>query len=438
MIARAALAMLFAAMLIVPARAAMDRYPATTLVGDVPAQVDTDATLAGMQIFLPGGLDRQTSMQNGFAALLGEVVAQTPVQNDGAEVPLRDAIAALGANLTVTVEPEDVRYYVEGRPQAAVAALGLLGTALAAPDFSTKTLAAAKRALRLRIVDADQSPFGVVSTMLRSSYYRGSGAGYAPMGSPEIVVGASPKALKEFWTANYLQGGASLAAAGRVDEAMVRAARAAISKLPQGAPQQVALQVHKPTDPPTRIITHRDIGLPWVGIGFAAPAAGTKDFAAMLVVQSIIDSLGRTDGIVSRPAALRPINAVYQYDVRPANFIIYSSGSSLGSTTGLREIFAATELLASKPLDAVVIARYRTLATGQFLMQNMTLEDRAALVGTFTRFGLDGNATNSVLSDIAAVTPADVQRVVKAYLVKYTVAIILPRANKPAPPNPQH
>ncbi|MGH7683839.1 MAG: hypothetical protein ACREMT_05815, partial [Vulcanimicrobiaceae bacterium] len=103
---RAVLAMLFTAALVVPALAAADRYPATTLVGDVPAQVDADATLAGMQIFLPGGLERQTSVQNGFAALLGEVVAQTPMQNDGSEVPLRDAIAALGANLTVTVEPE--------------------------------------------------------------------------------------------------------------------------------------------------------------------------------------------------------------------------------------------------------------------------------------------------------------------------------------------
>lgn len=438
MILRAVLAVLLVAMLIVPARAAADRYPETTLVGDVPAQIDADATLAGMQIFLPGGLVGQSSVQNGFAALLGEVVAQTPVENDGTEMPLRDAIAALGASLTVTVEPEDVRYYVEGRPQATAAALALLGTALAAPDFSAKTLAGAKRALRLRIIDADQSPFGVVSTMLRSSYYRGSGAGYSPMGSPEIVIGASPKALKEFWAANYVQGGASLAAAGRVDEAIVRAARSAIAKLPQGSPQRVALQARKPTDPPTRIITHRDIGLPWVGIGFAAPAAGTKDFAAMLVVQSIIDSLGRTDAIVSRPAALRPINAVYQYDVRPANFIIYSSGSSLGSANGLREIFAATELLSSKPLDAAVIARYRTLATGQFVMQNMTLEDRSALVGTFARLGLDGNATNGVLSDIAAVTPADVERVVKTYLKNYTVAIILPRASKPAPPKPQH
>ncbi|MGH7660216.1 MAG: M16 family metallopeptidase [Vulcanimicrobiaceae bacterium] len=438
MIVRAVLAMLFTAALVVPALAAADRYPATTLVGDVPAQVDADATLAGMQIFLPGGLERQTSVQNGFAALLGEVVAQTPMQNDGSEVPLRDAIAALGANLTVTVEPEDVRYYIEGRPAAVVGALGLLGTALASPGFSTKTLAAAKRALRLRIIESDQSPFGVVSTMLRSSYYRGTGAGYAPTGSPEIVIGASPKALKDFWAGNYLQGGASLAAAGRVDEGMVRAARAAIAKLPQGTPQQLALQVRKPSDPPTRIITHRDIGLPWIGIGFAAPAIGTKDFAPMLVVQSIIDSLGRTDAIVSRPVALRPINAVYQYDVRPANFIIYSSGSSLGSTTGLREIFAATDLLSSKPLDAAVIARYRTLATAQFVMQNITLEDRSALVGTFTRFGLDGNAANGVLSDIAAVTPADVERVVKAYLAKYTVAIILPRANKAALPKPQH
>ena len=435
LLTRWALAVLLCASLALPAlpsRAAADRYPATTMIDDVPSQVDRDAALAGVQILLPGGLDRQSSIQNGYAALLGEVVAETPVSLNGSQQRLRDAVAALGANLSVTVQPQDVRYYVEGRPQAVSAALGLLGAALRAPDFSRETLARAKHALQLRITEADQSPFGVVSAMLRSAYYESSGAGYEPMGSPAVVVNASASQLQAFWSANYLQGGAFIAAAGNVDEGVARAAHAAVALLPQGTPQPVVLGVRKLSDSPVRVITHRDVGLPWVGIGFAAPALGSKDFAAMLVVQAIIASLGRTDSIVSRPAALRPINAVYQYDVRPANFIVYSSGSSLGSPEGLREIFAATELLASKPLDDNVIERYRTLAEGQFIIDNMTLEDRSALLGTMSRLGVDGDP-NAVLSEVAAVTPADVERVVKAYLSKYTVAIILPRVTSKQP-----
>lgn len=429
---RALLAALLAAALCAPALAAADRYPATVLIEDVPAQIDADAALAGVQIYLPGGLDRQTSAQNGFAALLGEVVARTPAASGGAELPLRDAIGALGASLTVSVEPQDVRYYVEGRPAALRTALGMLGAALASPDFSRATVASAKSALTARIIDANESPFGVVSAMLRSAYYPGTGAGYAPMGTQAVVANAGPDALRRFWSDNYRSGGVTIAAAGHVDADVARAARAVIASLPAGQPMPLTLRTHKPSDPPARIVTHRDVGLPWVGMGFAAPAAGTKDFAAMLVVQAIIASLGRTDTIVSRPAALRPINAIYQYDVRPANFIIYSSGSSLSSATGLREVFAATDLLESKPLDPAVIARYRTLAIGQFAIDNMTLEDRSALVGMTARMGLDPDYPNAVLAAIEAVSPADVQRVVKEYLQKYTVALILPRPTREA------
>lgn len=427
MLARVLLAAFMIASTASSGGAAVERYPATTLLDNVPAQIDSDAALAGVQISLPAGLDRQSRTQNGYAALLGEIVAETPVQSSGAQLPLRDAVAALGSSLSVSVQPQNVRYYVEGRPAAVSSALALLGTALGAPDFSRDTIAKAKDALRLRIHEADQSPFGVVSTMLRNAYYQGSGAGFSPMGSDAVVANATAESLRRFWSDDYRSGAAVLSAAGRVDEGVVRAAHAAVAKLPEGVPAPLMLKAHEPTDPPARIITHRDVGVPWIGIGYSAPAAGSKDFAPMLVVQAIIASLGRPDAIVSRPAALRPINAIYQYDVRPANFIVYSTGNSLGSPTGLREIFAATEVLTSKPLDPSVLERYRTLAAGQFLIDNMTLEDRSALVGLTTRFGLDADYGNAVLSDIASVTPADVQRVVKAYLQKYTVAIVLPR-----------
>ena len=412
------------------ASAAVDRYPATTVVANVPAQVNADSALVGVQIYVPAGLDRQTSVQNGYAALLAEVVAQTPV--GPAQTPLRTAISELGASLGVSVEPQDVRYYVEGRPSAVKTALGLLGSALAAPDFSHATLARAKRDMLLRQSDADQSPFGVVSTMLRGAYYRGYGVGFAPMGAPAVVANAGPGVLHDFWTQNYHAGGSIVSAAGDVDEAVARAATSAVAQLPAGQSAAVDVHAQKPTDPPARIVTHRDVGLPWVGMGFAAPTVGSKDFAAMLVVQAVITSLGRTESIVSRPSALRPINAIYQYNVSPANFIIYSSGSSLSSPTGLRRIFAATDLLAEKPLDAAVVERYRKLAMGQFLLDNMTLEDRSALVGLSARLGLGTDYANSVLDAIAAVSAADIQRVVKTYLHTYTIALVLPRANPQA------
>lgn len=424
------LAVALAGLIFAPALAANDRYPHSTTLGKLVAQVDPTAALAGVEIFLSAGLDRQSGAQNGYAALLAEIVARTPVDPSGRK-QLREAIGDLGASLDISVEPQDVRYYVEGRPAALAAALSLLGRALAAPDFSNGTLAAAKSALRSRIDDADQSPFLVVSSMLRSAYYPSSGAGFAPSGTQGVVANAGSDDLRAFWSATYRRGGAALAAAGRVDGALAAAAQSALDALPAGDVNPLPLRTKAPTDPPGRIVTHRQVGLPWVGIGFAAPSAGAKDFAAMLVVQAVIVSLGRdSSGITTQPPALRAINAVYQYDVRPANFIVYSNGDSLESGSGVREIFAVIDFLAKKPLDGSVVQRYRTLALGGFVIDNMTLEDRAALVGAFVRQGLDPDYPNAVLAALDGVTAADVQRVAKTYLQKYTVAIVMPRAER--------
>ncbi|MBV8150461.1 MAG: insulinase family protein [Candidatus Eremiobacteraeota bacterium] len=411
-----------------PVYAAGDRYPHATMMGSLAVQPDSDATLTGVQVFLRGGLDREGSAHNGLAALTAEVVARTPVTVAGTSRPLRDAIWSLGANLTTTVEPQDVRFYVEGRPDAAIPALGMLAAALAAPDFSNATLAAAKSALRARISDLDQSPFGVVATMLRGAYYPGSSAGMSPAGSAAIVAGASPADVRAFWEKNYRRGGATLAAAGRIDPPVATAAQAILQRLPAGEVAQVDLRAKALTDPPARIVTHRDVAIPLLGLGFAAPPAGTKDFAPMLVVQAIIAALGRESSITTPPPSLRSINVVYQYTVTPANFIIYANGDAADAAAGAREVFAVTELLATKPLEDAIVRRYRTLAVGNFVGDAMTLEDRAGLVGSFALRGLDPDYPNAILDALSKVTPADIERVAKNYLAKYAVAIILPRA----------
>ena len=311
------------------------------------------------------------------------------------------------------------------------AALALLGSALAAPDFSPAALANAKAALRGRIAETDQSPFGVVATMLRGAYYVGSAAGLSPAGSAEVVAGVGPGDVRAFWEKYYRRGGASLAAAGRIDGSVLAAAHGALDRLPPGDVSAIVLRVKSLGDPPERIVTHRDVGVPWIGLGFAAPAPGAADFAPMLVVQAIVAALGRESWITTPPPALRSINVVYQYSLRPSNFIVYANGDSADATAGAREVFAVTELLARQSLDETVLRRYRNLAIGNFVTDTMTLEERAGLVGSFALQGLGADYPNAVLDSLGKVSPADVQRVAKRYLAKYAVAIVLPRTETP-------
>ncbi|MGD1066701.1 MAG: hypothetical protein ABR975_07775, partial [Vulcanimicrobiaceae bacterium] len=129
--------------------------PATDVVdlGGTRAYVHTDATVAltGVELFVRGGLDRESDHQNGAAALVAETVLQTPV--DG--VPLVEAVDGRGGSLTFAVATQYVRFYLEAQPENIAPLADLVARALHAPSFDPTTLAAARSELGDRIADTE-------------------------------------------------------------------------------------------------------------------------------------------------------------------------------------------------------------------------------------------------------------------------------------------
>ena len=66
-------------------------------------QPDASADLAGTEVLLQAGLDRQTAKQNGLAALVAQAILRTPVQGS---VALEDAVAANGGSITYAVDSD--------------------------------------------------------------------------------------------------------------------------------------------------------------------------------------------------------------------------------------------------------------------------------------------------------------------------------------------
>ena len=134
------IAALLAALVAAPsaALAAGAAVPAPTMESGggttIVRQLDANASLVGVEVIVRAGLDRQTMKQNGLAAFTAQTILRTRVGTPPA--PLQDAIAARGGSVRFTVDPGDVRFYVEALASDASTVLDLFRTALAAPDFS--------------------------------------------------------------------------------------------------------------------------------------------------------------------------------------------------------------------------------------------------------------------------------------------------------------
>ena len=123
----------------------------------------------------------------------------------------------------------------------------------------------------------------------------------------------------------------------------------------------------------------------------------------------------------------KSVGAFYLYDSTPASLVVYVNGTQVDPTLAVRELLVVSRSLALRPLSADTLRRFKTTAEGRFLTDSVSLSDRSYLLGTFASWGLGSDSMNAALDALEQTTPADVQRVAKAYLQRYIVALVLPR-----------
>jgi predicted Zn-dependent peptidase len=387
-------------------------------------QSDAGAQLIGIDLVVSAGTARQTPAQNGLAALTAQTLLFTKI--DGTR--LTDRIAADGGSVDYAVDPGVVRFSFEVLPSALPAVSADIARALTSLDTSADTVNAARTTLTARIDDDERNPVTVGVEMLRNSYYRGT-AGAPSFGTSASLAQLGPADVAAFFAAHYLQGDAFATATGAVDDASNAAVNAVIGALPTGseAPPVLAAQAFGPE--PKRLVTSREIGVPFAFVGFAAPAMNDPDFGAMLVLRSLLTDVAARQTTETPAAFERGINVVYTYDVKPSSFIVAINGSEVDPSAGLTVLQAILKSAVTKPLGADVLKRYKETAHGDWALEAVTLNDRAWQIGAAVNEGADPALAQSVAAEIDRVTPADVERLAKLYLQHYTVALVLPRAH---------
>ncbi|MBC5799784.1 MAG: insulinase family protein [Candidatus Eremiobacteraeota bacterium] len=396
----------------------------TRLIGEA----DPGALLSGVAIFIAAGLDRVPAARSGIASLTAECIIRTPV--DG--VPLREAVTGRGGSVNYTVDGRSVRYFLEGRSAELPALVTLLGKALAAPDFSAATVAAARAGLGGKIDQADADPLAVGIQMFRQAYYAAS-AGMPALGTAAGLVQLGPPELGAFYAATYKRRAVTASAVGSAVPQLAAALRTLAAALPDGPVAAGSERANALSAQAPRIVAHRDIAAPWVVLGFAAPSPDSPDFGPMLVLESLVADAFNRNSATTLGDIEKGVGAVYLYDAKPAGLVVYVNGTITDPSLALREVLVVSRSLAAKPVTAAALSRLKSSARGQFLADADTLSSRAYLLGAFSAQGLGDDPINAALAGLERTTPADLQRVAKRYLQRYIVALVLPRERAPGP-----
>ena len=179
------------------------------------------------------------------------------------------------------------------------------------------------------------------------------------------------------------------------------------------------------------------VPLPAIDLTFQAPAASSPDGAALAVVDAILTT-GHSSrlyrDLVYQQQLAQDVFSSADLRQQPGLFqagLIMAGGKTLDQ--GDAAIRAELQQLRDRPVSAAELARAKNQLIAQTLRERETVDGQAAELGRAIVLEGDAAKVNTDVSELQAVSAADVQRVARAYLKDdQRVAIrYLPESDRP-------
>jgi zinc protease len=178
------------------------------------------------------------------------------------------------------------------------------------------------------------------------------------------------------------------------------------------------------------------VPLPAVALTWLAPSARSPDAAALKVVAALLangESSRLNQALVYRGQIAQDVSFTADLRVDKGLLValaVAASGTSLATLE--HALLAEIDLLATKSVPVAELAKVRTQLLTQALLGRETPLGKGEALGEAILIGGDAQRVNRELDELQAVTPADVQRVVRTYLTGANRVTIEYLQEKPA------
>jgi zinc protease len=180
-----------------------------------------------------------------------------------------------------------------------------------------------------------------------------------------------------------------------------------------------------------------NVPLPAVAITWLGPKAADPDAPALKVLDAILSG-GKSsrlyDSLVYDKQIAAEIYSNADLPAQPGNFMVgavMASGHSIDE--GEKALLAQVEALRKAPPTAAELSEAKNELVADKLRERETIDGRGFALGYALRIQGDAAKANTELSDLQAVTAADVQRVAQKYLDPQTRMTIRYRAESERP-----
>jgi predicted Zn-dependent peptidase len=282
----------------------------------------------------------------------------------------------------------------------------------------------------------DDSANGLLFETFSSAAFRAHPYGIPTIGWESDILSLTPADTEAFFKAYYGPGNATIAIVGDINpkEVMILIEQT-FGKIPAAPPQPPLVTVEPPQRGERRVEVEFDAE-PSVVIGFHKPALGHPDDYVFDVIDAVL-----SDGLTSRlyttlireKRIAASVNSDSNYPgVRSPNLFILSATPLAPHTTAEIEaaIYDEIERLKTEPVSAKELEKVLNNLDADLVRALRSNGGLASQLALYQTVAGDWRYALKARDKIAAVTPADIQRVAAEYFIKSnrTVATLVKKA----------
>lgn len=270
----------------------------------------------------------------------------------------------------------------------------------------------------------DDSPTGLLYETFTSAAFRAHQYGVPTIGWESDILSLTPAATEAFFRTYYGPGRATIGIVGDIDpKEVVTLIENTFGKIPAAPPPPQIVTVEPPQRGERRVEVEFDAE-PSLAIGFHKPGIGHPDDYVFDVIDELLTD-GPTSRLYSRLVRESRLAASVNSDanypgVRASNLFVLSATPLAPHTTSEVEaaILAELERLKKEPVSAKELERIINNLDADMVRALRSNSGLASQLALYQTVAGDWRYVLKSRDKIAAVTPADIQRVAAQYFTK--------------------
>jgi zinc protease len=386
------------------------------------------APVVAISLMTEVGTRWESADNAGITTFMHAVMVKGTTKRSGGD--MAEAVAALGGKISATgdVDYSEVRASALARFWREL--LGFTAELALSPAFRPEEVELERDWLISRVQKRRDSPNDRAFDALFASLYGTHPYALPILGTEETLKRIKHPDIVQWYARFYRPERMKLAVSGQVkaSEVMVEARRL-FGALPAGGTVADAA-IPPPTPTARRIAIEQPAQQAQILVAGLAPRMTERDHAAVKVLANVLGGgmAGRLFAELRDKQALAYTASAFYDAVRePGALILYLGTAPDNATRAEEALRKEIERIRSEPVGADELARAKGFLLGNYTMDRRTNGRQAWYLSFYEIEGVGQKFPDAYRRAVEAVTPADVQRVARAYLSSPTTVVLRPR-----------